>query len=152
MSGLSIGKNPALRFCQASAGLAIPAKTRCWEDNLLRFVDGFLETLAGRERGQRFGVDLDLFSVHRTAPGARLALAREESAEADHSDALAFRHVVDDRVEHGVYRFTRCCPAEIACLCCDLHEIGLRHHVWHSFLSPAFNCGADRIQTKMERQ
>src|SRR5438477_3939950 len=31
MSGLSIGKNRASRFCQAAPAFAIPAKTRIWE-------------------------------------------------------------------------------------------------------------------------
>src|SRR5258706_4831248 len=104
MSGLSIGKNRALRFCQASAGFAIPAKTRNWEENLLSLVDCFFEALSGGERRQGFRVDLDLFAVHRPAAGAGLALALQEGAEANAGDALAFRHIGDDRVELRVHR------------------------------------------------
>src|SRR5829696_4164405 len=98
MSGLSIGKNRAQRFCQGRRAFAMPVKTRSWEDNLSRcFVDSLLEALAGGKRRQSLRVDLDLFAVQRAASRARLALARQESAEADHGDALALRHVLDNR-------------------------------------------------------
>src|SRR5215212_667947 len=138
MSGLSIGKNRASRFCQGAGAFATPVKTRGWEVNLSRsFVDGLLEALPGGERRQRLRVDLDLLAVHRAAPGARLALARQERAETDDRHALSFGDVLDDRFEHGVHRFARCCLAEVACLGCDLHEIRLGDDVWHALVLPA---------------
>src|SRR5260221_14750820 len=107
MSGLSIGKNRALRFCQASAGFAIPAKTRNWEENLLSLVDCFFEALSGGERGQGFRVDFDLFAVPGAAAGARLAFAGQEGAEATPGDAFPFPHVGDDRVEPRFPRLAR---------------------------------------------
>src|SRR4051812_27018603 len=80
----------------------------------LLLVDGLLEPLAGGESGQRLGVDLDLLAVLRTAAGARLALARQEGAEADHGDPLALRHVLDDCVEQRVHGFARRRLADIA--------------------------------------
>src|SRR4029077_19914174 len=59
-------------------------------------VDGLLEALAGGESRNGLGVDLDLLAVRRAAAGARLARARQESAEADHGDALTLGHVVDE--------------------------------------------------------
>src|SRR5438105_2343921 len=138
MSGLSIGKNRASRFCQAAPAFAIPAKTRSWEKVPLRcFVDRLLEPLPGGECGQRLGADLDFLAVHRASAGARFALARQKCAEADHGDALALRDVLDDGVEHGVHRLACCRPAEISRLCRDLHEIRLRYYMSHLY-SPAF--------------
>src|SRR5690349_561766 len=67
--------------------------------------DGVLESLPGGKCGHSLGGDLDLLAVHRAAARARLALARQEGAEADHGDALALGDVVDDRIEDRVYRF-----------------------------------------------
>src|SRR6185436_11914707 len=93
MSGLSI-KPP------------IYEKTRgCGRNLQLVFADRFLEPLAGGESGNGLGRDLDLLTVHRAATGPRLALARQEGAEADQGDALAFRHVVHDRLEYRVHHF-----------------------------------------------
>src|SRR6476469_9551853 len=142
MSGLSIGKDRALRFCQGVAGFSMPAKTRCWEPNLSGcLIDGLLEPLAGGEGGQGLRVDLDLLAVERAAARARLALARQECPEAHHRDPLSLCHVLDDRVEHRVHRFSGCRFAEIARFGRDLHEIGLGDDMWHS-LPPRLTCVA----------
>src|SRR5439155_47577 len=119
----------------------------------LRLVDRLLEALASGESGERLRADPDLLAVDGTPAGARLALARQERAEADHGDALAFGDVLDDRIEHGVHRFARHGPAQVSRLRCDLDEIRLRDDVSHRLLSPCFAFGlSHRIQTKMERQ
>jgi hypothetical protein len=71
----------------------------------------------------------------RAAPGARLASARQEGAEAHHGDALALRHVAHDRVEHRIHRFACRYPADVSRFCRNLDQIGLGDHVWHA-LSP----------------
>src|SRR5947207_12923738 len=106
MSGLSIGKNRASRFCQATPAFAMPAKTRSWGENL-GLVDGLLEALAGSERGQRLRRDADLFAVHGTSAGARLAPARQEGAEAHDRHALSLGDILDDGVEHRIHRLAR---------------------------------------------
>src|SRR5687768_11657650 len=101
MSGLS------MRMIHACRGilLANAPKNKGLRPKLLVLVDRFLEPLAGSEGRDGLRVDLDLLAVHRAAARARLAGTRKEGAEADHGDALALRHVGDDRFEHRVDRF-----------------------------------------------
>src|SRR5258708_26806003 len=99
MSGLSIGKNCASRFCQSYSRFAIPGENKGMPRKPLIFGDSFLEALARRERRQGLGRNLDLLAVGGTASGARLALTRQKSAESHHGDALSLGHVIDDRLE-----------------------------------------------------
>src|SRR5687768_18561404 len=136
MSGLSIGIDRASRGILPS----LPALCNARENNALRaqpliLVDRFLEALAGGERRDGLGGDLDLLAVHRAAPGARLARARQEGAEADQRDALAFRDVLDDLLEYRVHHFSCGRFADVSGLRRDLDQIGLGDHVWHA-LSP----------------
>src|SRR5688500_10420249 len=101
-------------------------------------VDRVPETLPCGERRDRLGVYLDLLAVDGAAPGARLAPARQEGAEADHGDALSLGDVGDDGVEHGVHRFARRRLAEVAGLCRSLDQVRFGYHVWHA-ISPFFH-------------
>src|SRR5205085_7560665 len=122
-------KNERTIHWQESCFAILPGNCGVWQsplkNNELRIeplgglFDRFFEALAGREGRQRLRVDLDLFAVDRAAPGARLALAWQERAEADHRDALSPGDVLHDRVEDGVHCFACCCPAEIPRLCRD---------------------------------
>src|ERR1700675_4085988 len=103
MSGLSIGKNCASRFCQSYPSLAIPGKNKGMRKKPLILVDGFLEALPRGKSRQGFGGNPDLLAVGRAASGARLALARQESAESHHGDALSLGDVLDDRLEQRVH-------------------------------------------------
>src|SRR5262245_13947603 len=97
-------------------------KTRNCRPNFdLLFVYGFLEALPGRERRECLRRDLDFLAVDRASAGARLALARQERAEADYGDPLSLRDVVHDGVEDRIDRLTRGCLAYIAGFGGDLH-------------------------------
>src|SRR6478672_9769950 len=105
MSRLFIGQGSCLRGILPSPqrlGNALQNKALPPTANLV-FSYGFLEALARGERRDGLGVDLYFLAVGRAAAAARLARARQESAEADHGDALALRHVVHDRLEHRVH-------------------------------------------------
>src|SRR5688500_16791954 len=126
----------AREFC-----LAIPKKTRGWRTLLQPLgsvrekllIYGLLESLARGECGNCFRGNLDLLAVRRTAPGPRLSCARQEGAEADHGDALAFRDVGHDRVEQRIHHFACRHLADVPRFCRNLDQIGLGDHVWHAF-------------------
>src|SRR4051812_42861954 len=97
----------------------------------LFFVYGFLEALAGCERGKRLRRDLDFLAVDRTAASARFPLARQERAEADDRHAPSFGHVGHDGIEQRVHSLVRRRLTDIASLRCDLDEVGLGYHRRH---------------------
>src|SRR4051812_34935692 len=106
MSGLSMAGIMLRDSAKPARPLQSPEKTKGCSENLLRLVDCFLEALAGRESGQRFGADLDFLAVRGAASGARLSLPGQERSEPDHGHPLAFRDIRDDRVEQRVHSFS----------------------------------------------
>src|SRR6476661_9193743 len=96
------------------------------------FIYGLLETLSGGESRYRLRGDPDLLAGRRTAARTRLALAREEGAEADYGDALALGDVFHDRIEHRVDRLPCRRLADIAGFCRNLDQVLFGYHMWHA--------------------
>src|SRR5258706_12194685 len=113
-----------------------PRKNKGLRNELLVLADGFLEPLPRGEGRDGLGVDADFLAVERAASGARLALARQEGAEADHGDALALGDVGDDGVEHRVHRLARRALADVSRFRGDFDQFGLGHDAWHALLPP----------------
>src|SRR5262249_48861110 len=74
MSGLSIGKNRALRFCQAPPGFAIPAKTRNWEDFLYGLSTACLKPWPAANAGSVFALILISLPLTGLLPARALRL------------------------------------------------------------------------------
>src|SRR5690606_19228761 len=108
---------------QRSAAAAAPAGAGP-AGRLLGSPNGFPEALPCGKRGQRLRRDLDLLAVGGASSLARLALARQEGAEADHGHALSLRDVLHDGVEERIDGLARRGLAHVAGLGGDLDKIG----------------------------
>src|SRR4030095_11584736 len=149
MSGLSMaGFVLAAAFCQALQRFAtlkkqraaqyitrspsrlagVTSRRRPYVPAPFLLIYGLLETLACGEGRHRLRGDPDLLPRRGTAARARLALARQASAKADHGDALALRDVLHDRIEHRVHRVSCRRLAEITGLCRNLDEVLFGYH------------------------
>src|SRR5690606_40064660 len=83
----------------AGAARSAPARTRA-----LLARHGVLEALACLEGGVLAGGDVDLLGGARLDPGARLAVAHLEGAEAGEGDLVALGDVLGHRLEERVHR------------------------------------------------